>query len=157
MSIWHNAMLRVSRSCKYIKFCIDTRLALYERTSYSYRGEVTTHLLYNLNSLEDKKSFFDYYSLIKEQQIPNPMVPIRSHIVRSSDYLCLSCLRCQNPSSASLYNSLGQRRFITQKYLAKTAQAADWWCEQAGQIRAGKKQSILSTLEQRGYVNSVVG
>ncbi len=50
-----------------------------------------------------------------------------------------------------------QKRPITQNWLKKTAEAKEAWDAQAKEIEAGRKQSMLSILEERGYVNSVAG
>jgi tyrosyl-tRNA synthetase len=43
------------------------------------------------------------------------------------------------------------------KYLAKVADAEKAWQEKAAKIQAGKEQSMLSILEERGLVKSVTG
>lgn len=43
------------------------------------------------------------------------------------------------------------------KYLAKRANAEDDWREKAKEIRSGEKQSMLSILEERGYINQIAG
>lgn len=50
-----------------------------------------------------------------------------------------------------------QQRAITQNWLRKTADAETAWKEQAKEIWEGKKESMLSILEKRGYINAVVG
>ncbi len=49
------------------------------------------------------------------------------------------------------------RRFVGQKYLAKKADAAEEWERQAARIRAGKQKSMLSILEERGYIQEITG
>ena len=50
-----------------------------------------------------------------------------------------------------------QKRSITQNWLRKTEEAKEAWDAQAQEIKAGRKQSMLSLLEERGYVNAVAG
>lgn len=44
-------------------------------------------------------------------------------------------------------------RQITQNYLRKTLEAELEWKEKCKEIEAGKKQSFLNFLEERGYVH----
>jgi tyrosyl-tRNA synthetase len=74
--------------------------------------------------------------------------------MKSLPYICTSCVRSQLiPSSKPGL----QTRSITENFLKKTAEAADKWAMWAGEIRDGKRQSMLSILEERGYVNQIVG
>lgn len=50
-----------------------------------------------------------------------------------------------------------QRRYIGEKYLAKMANAELAWKERAAEIDAGKKESFLSMLEERGFVKDITG
>lgn len=50
-----------------------------------------------------------------------------------------------------------QRRFIGLKYIQKTKDAKEAWDQQAAEIEAGKQDSMLKKLEDRGYIHSVVG
>lgn len=50
-----------------------------------------------------------------------------------------------------------QKRFITQNHLKKTLEAKLEWARQATEIKTGKRDSMLTMLEKRGYVNQVVG
>lgn len=50
-----------------------------------------------------------------------------------------------------------QRRSIGEKYLAKLANSELEWKEIAAVIRDGKKPTMLSTLEERGYVKDITG
>ena len=50
-----------------------------------------------------------------------------------------------------------QRRSIAQNYLRKKAEAEQQWQAQAWEIRQGRKDSMLTTLEKRGYINSIAG
>jgi len=50
-----------------------------------------------------------------------------------------------------------QKRGITQQHIRKVGEAEEQWAQWASEIKAGKRQSFLSMLEERGFVNSVVG
>lgn len=50
-----------------------------------------------------------------------------------------------------------QKRGVTQQYVQRMKDAEARWAVQAEEIKAGKKQSFLSMLEERGLVQSVVG
>ncbi|RAL62191.1 hypothetical protein DID88_002675 [Monilinia fructigena] len=67
-------------------------------------------------------------------------------------YVCAKCTfrASQNSNKAS-------RRWIGTKYLAKLANAELAWAKQATEIKAGKRKSMLSILEERGYVHQVTG
>lgn len=62
------------------------------------------------------------------------------------------CARC-----ASRNSSKASRRWIGTKYLAKVADAELQWGQKAVDIKAGKQKSMLSILEERGYVHQVTG
>lgn len=85
------------------------------------------------------------------------MVLARTKIARSAQYICSSCARRQRIFRIAPGSIIEQRRSITLQWIQKTEEAAYKWCRQAQRIRAGEQQSILSILEERGYVNSVVG
>lgn len=50
-----------------------------------------------------------------------------------------------------------QRRSITQGFIKKTLEAKVQWARQATEIKAGRKESMLTMLEKRGYVNQIIG
>lgn len=79
---------------------------------------------------------------------PRPSVNAFS---KSLPYVCRSCVYCQSIAKT------GQRRSITREFLRKTAEAEAQWKVQAGEIREGKRDSMLTILEKRGYVNSIAG
>lgn len=85
------------------------------------------------------------------------MVLAHPQIARSSRYLCSSGARHLRFFRIAPGSISDQRRSISQNWERKTEQAALEWCQQAQRIRAGGQQSILSTLEERGYVDTVVG
>lgn len=74
--------------------------------------------------------------------------------MKSLPYICISCARSQLGVSSRLGP---QTRSISEGFLRKTADAADKWAIWAGEIRDGKRKSMLSILEERGYVNQIVG
>lgn len=80
-------------------------------------------------------------------------IPIR-HLNTALPYICVSCARSHSIDKLTLGV---QARSITQNYLRKTAEAADQWAIWAGEIKAGKRKSMLAILEERGYVHQVVG
>lgn len=85
------------------------------------------------------------------------MVLALAHTLQRAQYICASCATNQRLLRRNLNKVLHQRRSITQNYLRKTGEAAEAWHLQAEEIKAGRKQSFLSFLEERGFVNSVAG
>jgi hypothetical protein len=71
---------------------------------------------------------------------------------RPSLYVCARCaLRAsQAPSKTT-------RRWIGLKYLAKVADAEKQWKEKAARITAGEEKSMLTTLEERGLIQTITG
>ena len=76
-------------------------------------------------------------------------------------WVCSSCIRRQRllrsvwktrPSAPYF-----QQRSISEKYIAKEAEAETQWKSYHEDIKAGKRQSMLSILEERGYINAVAG
>lgn len=65
------------------------------------------------------------------------------------------CARCTFRSSTA--PSKASKRWIGLKYLAKKAKAEKEWGEQAGEIKIGKKKSMLTILEERGLVHQLAG
>ena len=49
------------------------------------------------------------------------------------------------------------KRWISQRYLRKQAEAEERWQADAKIIHAGEKQSMLSMLEERGYIDTIAG
>ncbi|TAQ84036.1 hypothetical protein B7494_g7646 [Chlorociboria aeruginascens] len=68
--------------------------------------------------------------------------------VRQNLYICASCAFRATKIS---------RRWIGTKYLQKMADAEVVWQEQAKKIRAGEQKSMLTILEERGYVQTITG
>lgn len=77
------------------------------------------------------------------------------YLIQRSPYICVTCARqlCQIRARGAPV----QRRSITENWLRKTADAAKEWALQSQQIRAGKQPSLLSVLEERGYVHQIAG
>jgi len=81
------------------------------------------------------------------------MIPKASpRLFQKSSYICSSCAR-----RFRAFGSATQKRSITQNHLKKTLEAKLDWARQATEIKAGKKDSMLTMLEKRGYVNQIVG
>ena len=80
-----------------------------------------------------------------------------SQAFRTSPYICISCARNVRVLETCLRSLTVQKRSITQNWLRKTEEAKEAWDAQAKEIKAGRKQSMLSVLEERGYVNAVAG
>ena len=73
-------------------------------------------------------------------------------LLQKSPCVCPSCACCMRLSGL-----VTQKRNITQGYLQKTLEAKLEWARQSTEIKAGRKESMLSMLEKRGYVNQIVG
>lgn len=71
-------------------------------------------------------------------------------------YICLSC-QSRLPTTASQPPQSQQKRWITRSHIIRIKEAMDDWAERADAIKNGKKQSMLSVLEERGFVNQIVG
>ncbi len=70
-------------------------------------------------------------------------------------YICGSCrakLLSAEPNSQPV-----QQRWITRNHIRRIKIAEEGWAERADMIAAGRKQSMLNLLEERGYVNQIVG
>ena len=50
-----------------------------------------------------------------------------------------------------------QRRWITRNQIIKIAEADEDWTKRAEDIKHGRKRSVLEVLEERGFVNQIVG
>ena len=61
------------------------------------------------------------------------------------------CLRCR------LNHIQEQRRPISESHKAKLREADEQWRHWATDIRLGKRESMLSTLDSRGFINDVAG
>ena len=78
---------------------------------------------------------------------------------RRSLYICQNCRR--NIVAANLSSShvlpRHQLRSITKVHIDKIKTAEREWRERAGDVSAGRVPSMLSRLEERGYINQIVG
>lgn len=83
--------------------------------------------------------------------------PAASRLLRTAPYICVSCARNARALGLRLQGVTVQKRSITQNWLRKKIEAKQAWDGQAELTKAGKKQSMLSSLEERGYVNAVAG
>ena len=77
---------------------------------------------------------------------------------RVSTSICSSCLRragvlCHWRGG----NIPSSRRSIGLKYLQKKTEAEEQWQAGAATIRDGQRRSMLSVLEERGFVDSIAG
>ncbi len=68
------------------------------------------------------------------------------------DSLRRVCLRCQ---VRGIYSVKGKDQ--RSKFGAKLRAAEEEWQAKAQKIRSGEKESMLSILESRGYVNQIAG
>jgi hypothetical protein len=74
------------------------------------------------------------------------------HLSRSRQYVCQSCVRRQHTLARG---ERPPKRWAAEDADAVARNAA--WQEQAGRIRSGAQQSMLSVLEERGFVKDVAG
>jgi hypothetical protein len=72
-----------------------------------------------------------------------------------STYVCRSCRA--KLFSADNRRLVVQKRWITRNHIRKIQEAEEDWSLRADAIATGKKQSMLSLLEERGYVNQIIG
>jgi hypothetical protein len=70
-------------------------------------------------------------------------------------YICKACSR--KLLGRKIFPPASQKRAISMKWIQKTEDAKNAWEEQAVKIRAGEKQSMMATLEERGFINAVAG
>lgn len=84
--------------------------------------------------------------------------PRSLQVTRSTPYICRTC-RSKLPPKHHFFDDqhLGQRRWISKNYIRKVQVAENEWLERAQEIKDGKKKSILDVLEERGYINQMVG
>ena len=77
----------------------------------------------------------------------------------ATPYICSSCAllqrRTHRPQRA--LKAFRQKRFVTQNYIRKTAEAEQQWNEYNKEIQSGQRQSMLSILEERGYIQAIAG
>jgi tyrosyl-tRNA synthetase len=74
------------------------------------------------------------------------------HLSRSRQYVCQHCIRRQHTLARG---ERPAKRWAAEESDVVARSAA--WQEQAGRIRSGAQQSMLSVLEERGFVKDVAG
>lgn len=74
-----------------------------------------------------------------------------SRLGRNGSWICSSCVRQRILLTAR------QKRSISQRYVAKVDSAEEQWKGFCEEIEAGKRQSMLRILEERGYINAIAG
>ena len=72
-----------------------------------------------------------------------------------SGYVCTGCRAKLFPSNTP--NPRVQKRCITRNHIRRIQEAEEDWALRVDAIASGKKQSLLSLLEGRGYVNQIIG
>jgi tyrosyl-tRNA synthetase len=72
------------------------------------------------------------------------------HLARPRAYICNECIRHGAVPRQT-------KRHISDGWLRKTGEAEIAWKEQGQIIRAGEKQSMMSLLEERGFIKDVAG
>ncbi|KIW72158.1 tyrosine-tRNA ligase [Phialophora macrospora] len=81
--------------------------------------------------------------------------PLRS--VRRSLYICRSCRHHLRDRNSALSNPVSQQRWITRVHVRRIQEAEEEWQAKAKDIEAGNMKSMMAVLEERGYVNQIVG
>jgi tyrosyl-tRNA synthetase len=77
--------------------------------------------------------------------------------VRRLPFVCRSCLQRLRNDHGSPKSRPSEKRWITQVHIRRIQDAEEAWREQAAEIEAGNMKSMLSILEERGFVNQIVG
>ena len=72
-----------------------------------------------------------------------------------SPYICAKCIRRIQVRYPSTVARVSARQGFNYKYGKKLEKAAEEWQEKAAEIRSGQQESMLSILEQRGYVEAI--
>jgi hypothetical protein len=70
--------------------------------------------------------------------------------------VCVSC-QWRLSRTGSQPHLVRQKRWISQNHIKRIKEALEDWQLRAAAIRRGEKQSMLSLLDERGYVNQIVG
>ena len=73
--------------------------------------------------------------------------------LRDAPYICGSC-RAQLRNSSPFTQ---QKRWISKNHIRKIEDAEKEWADKAAEIEAGRKKSMVDILEERGYINQIVG
>ncbi|KAL8946475.1 MAG: hypothetical protein Q9222_007136 [Ikaeria aurantiellina] len=89
------------------------------------------------------------------------MISSRVSSGRLTAWICPSCARHEQTARRAERvlrpRSITQKRYIAQSVIQKTNDAAKQWQEKHRQIENGERQSMLSILEERGYINAIAG
>ena len=72
-----------------------------------------------------------------------------------SSYICAKCIRRIQVRYPSTVARVAAKQGFTYKYGQKLEKAAEEWQDKAVEIRNGGQESMLSILEQRGYVEAI--
>jgi hypothetical protein len=91
---------------------------------------------------------------IATRGFPTAMSLLR-HLSQRRQYVCHHCVRRQHTSARVEAPAGHDRGWIVAEDDAAARKAA--WAEQAGRIKAGEQKSMLSVLEERGFVKDVAG
>ncbi len=70
--------------------------------------------------------------------------------------ICLSC-RWRLSTHVAQRPGAQQKRWISRVHIGRIKQAMEDWDQRGKAVREGEKQSMLSVLEERGFVNQIVG
>ncbi|KAL4899777.1 hypothetical protein BDW74DRAFT_183422 [Aspergillus multicolor] len=80
---------------------------------------------------------------------------------RTAEILSTNTFRSDNarPTTAKLLSEVspGQRRWFSQRWLKREAEAKKEWAQFAEEIKQGKRMSFVEHLEERGLIHDVVG
>jgi hypothetical protein len=97
-----------------------------------------------MNFLRRTKSFDNYFLQMPMAAMP----PLLRHLLRPRPYICQQCIQrqCSLPRAA--------KRTI---WAAADPDHDAKWKENAKGIRSGVRKSMLTTLEERGFVKDVAG
>ena len=121
-------------------------------TVFKYKRKFINHQIVCL--LPQRTSF-----LVIEPQSVSSMPPSVRLIAKprpGGPYVCVSC-RWRTTTTASHHPQLQQKRWITRNHIRRIKDAMTDWEERADATLKGKKQSMLSLLEERGFVHQIIG
>ncbi|MCJ1308884.1 tyrosyl-tRNA synthetase [Agyrium rufum] len=83
--------------------------------------------------------------------------PSRRRVAAGSEYVCLLCQHRSSARPSPYRLTKSQRRTIKLRTLERRDDYAQQWADQAKAIRGKEKSSMLSILEERGYINQIAG
>ena len=81
--------------------------------------------------------------------------PLQS--VRRALYICQDCRRYLRERDTVSRALLEQKRWITRVHVRRIQEAEEEWAAKARDIEAGNMKSMMTILEERGFVNQIVG